>query len=331
MESADWQAALARAIRDPRQLLQRLGLRPAQLHRLDLSPAFPLRVTEHFVSLMRRGDPDDPLLRQVLPVTDEGQAVPGFVQDPVGDQAAKQPGGLLVKYAGRALLVTTGSCAIHCRYCFRRHFPYAEDGMTRGDIAQLTTQLAQQRGLREVILSGGDPLMLTDTRLDALITQIEARPEVQRLRLHSRLPVVLPARLTTALCRRLVASRLQVVLVLHVNHPRELCQALSHALLPLRQAGITLLNQAVLLRGVNDHADTLCRLSEQLFASGILPYYLHELDRVQGAAHFEVPPGTALQLEQAVRARLPGYLAPRLVREVAGADAKLPSRELAAS
>ena len=319
-----WQRELARALDDPAELLRTLRLPP------DLLPgarhaaaAFPLRVTRHYLSLIRPGDPDDPLLRQVLPLGEELEPRPGFVTDPVGDGPARQGDGVVQKYAGRALLVLTGACAIHCRYCFRRHYPYAEDNGLRHWDAMLE-RLGALSDVEEVILSGGDPLTLSDQRLARLVAALEAIPQLRRLRLHSRTPVVLPQRLTGALTGILGETRLATSLVLHLNHPRELAPALTPGLQALRAAGVTLLNQSVLLRGVNDDADTLAELSTSLFELGILPYYLHALDPVAGAAHFALPDARARALHAELHRRLPGYLLPRLVREIPGEAGKRP-------
>jgi EF-P beta-lysylation protein EpmB len=273
---------------------------------------------------MQPGNPADPLLRQVLPLAEELAEVPGYTADPVGDLDAKAGTGLLHKYHGRALLITTGACAVHCRYCFRRHFPYSEEQAGRDQWAGVLADLAGRADIDEVILSGGDPLSLSDQRLQPLIEGLDRIGHLRRLRIHTRLPIVLPDRLTAELATMLAASRLTVSMVLHANHPNELTGTLGDALGPLRQSGITLLNQAVLLAGVNDEVDTLARLSEALFDLGILPYYLHQLDPVSGAAHFQVADETARLLHKALRDRLPGYLLPRLVCEKPGAPAKLP-------
>ncbi len=317
-----WQAELARAITDPARLLAALGLPGHLLPAARAAAArFPLRVTRHYLGLIRPGDPDDPLLRQVLPLGEELRETPGFGADPVGDHAAGLMPGLLQKYHGRALLVATGACGIHCRYCFRRNFPYAEASATR-HWEELRGRLADMPDIEELILSGGDPLSLSDARLARMLADLEALPRLRRLRIHSRLPGVLPARLTPALERLLAGCRPRVSLVLHCNHARELSEPLRAPLERLRRAGITLLNQSVLLRGVNDSADALCALSERLFDYGILPYYLHALDRVAGAAHFALPDSTALSLHREMQARLPGYLVPRLVREIPGQPSK---------
>jgi EF-P beta-lysylation protein EpmB len=264
------------------------------------------------------------LLRQVLPLGVERAPAHGFVPDPVGDGPAALTPGLIQKYQGRALLMAHGACAIHCRYCFRRHFPYGAMGPQAPRLEAAIGLIAADSTLSEVILSGGDPLMLDDAPLGALLRRLHAIPHLQRVRLHSRLPVVLPERITDALCTHLRGLRLPAVLVIHANHARELGDPCAAALARLRAAGVTLLNQSVLLAGVNDRADTLADLSERLFGLGVLPYYLHQLDPVQGAAHFAVSDPHALALEAELRARLPGYLVPRLVREVAGDPAKRP-------
>ena len=324
LESEPWQRELADAVTDPRELLQMLDLSPADLPVLrQASAAFALRVPRYFVGLMQPGDPHDPLLAQVLPAAAELQSVPGFVADPVEDLAAARGDGILQKYRGRALLITTGACAVHCRYCFRRHFPYAEQPLLRRWPDALA-RLRESDDLREVILSGGDPLSLSDTRLADLVEGIAAIPQVERLRIHTRLPVVLPARVGDGLARLLAGTRLQTVCVIHANHPREITPELACAMDRLRSAGVALLNQSVLLKSVNDDADILAMLSEALFRVGVLPYYLHLLDPVAGAAHFEVGAGRAGTLLAQLRSALPGYLVPRLVREVPRADSKVP-------
>jgi EF-P beta-lysylation protein EpmB len=324
LETAQWQRDLAEAFSDPVALLAFLDIAPAALEGLDLgSQPFPLRVTRHFASLMGQGDPHDPLLLQVLPTLAEREKPPGYRRDPVGDLDAVLETGLLQKYSGRALAVVTGACAVHCRYCFRRHYPYPEQGSLRHWGDTLAT-LQHHPDIDELILSGGDPLSLSDQRLSRLIADVEKVPHISRLRIHTRQPVVLPNRVTDALCDRLRTSRLNPVVVLHVNHPNEICDALVNAVSRLRDAGCTLLNQAVLLKNINDKADTLINLSRELFAAGVLPYYLHLLDAVQGAAHFEVTTAEAVELERAMRSRLPGYLVPKLVREIAGETAKTP-------
>jgi EF-P beta-lysylation protein EpmB len=328
LETPQWQRDLARSFTDPLQLLAYLNVRPESVADLDLEDSpFPFRVTRHFASLMRRGDPDDPLLAQVLPRRAERQSTPGFSSDPVGDLAAVVNPGLLQKYRGRALAIVTGACAVHCRYCFRRHFPY-HGNTSMQHWHQVLDALRQRTDVNELILSGGDPLSLSDRRLQQIIEETENSRNIIRLRIHTRQPVVLPNRVSETLCRSLSDARLQAVIVLHINHPNEICADLHDAVDALRGAGCTLLNQAVLLKNVNDDADTLVELSESLFNAGILPYYLHLLDAVDGAAHFGVALPQAIELERSLRARLPGYLVPRLVREVEGATEKTPVSQL---
>jgi EF-P beta-lysylation protein EpmB len=312
------------AVTDPRELLALLGLSHLA-NRLPAGDAgFPLKVPRGFVARMRHGDPDDPLLRQVLPQLAECDEVPGFIDDAVGDLAAVKDHGVLHKYEGRALLIAAGSCAVNCRYCFRRHFPYAEELAATHAWREAVACLAADPSIREVILSGGDPLVLSTQKLTNLTDALRGLPHVLRLRVHSRLPVVLPERIDAAFCAWLSGLPLQRVVVLHANHPDELDASVGAACSRLREAGATLLNQSVLLRGINDDAGTLADLSERLFAFGVLPYYLHQLDRVRGTAHFEVPDARARELAGMLRMRLPGYLVPLLVREVPGGVAKRP-------
>ena len=320
-----WQQALARAFSDPAELLTYLELNPALLPGARrAAQIFGLRVPREYARLMQKGRPDDPLLRQVLPLAEELKEQSGFDRDPVDDLGATRVPGLLEKYAGRALLIATGACAVHCRYCFRRHFPYSESSLSPPRLREVLTHLRRHPEVTEVILSGGDPLVLTDRRLAELVAALGSLPALRRLRIHTRLPVVLPQRFTPELLSALTCSRLDPVIVIHANHPREISPQVRAALATAKAAGFTLLNQAVLLKGVNDAPDTLTALSEELFEAGVLPYYLHLLDRVEGAGHFEVSEARARALHRELRARLPGYLVPRLVREQAHAASKLP-------
>ncbi|SOD50610.1 L-lysine 2,3-aminomutase [Pseudoxanthomonas wuyuanensis] len=320
-----WQQLWRDAVRDPRELLAMLGLQ-AQAQRLSEAAAaqFPLRVPRGFVARMRPGDPDDPLLRQVLPVNEEMRPVPGFGLDAVGDGAAKTATGVIQKYRARALLVATGSCAVHCRYCFRRHFPYAEETAARDGWREAVEAIRSDPGIDEVLLSGGDPLSLATPKLAELTDALAGIPHLKRLRIHSRLPVVLPERVDDALQAWLAALPWPVAFVIHANHANEFDAPVDGALARLRGSGVQLLNQAVLLRGVNDSVEALAALSERSFAAGVLPYYLHQLDRVAGVAHYEVDDGRARQLHAALAARLSGYLVPRLVREIPGDTGKRP-------
>lgn len=325
-----WQQLWRDAVRDPRELLRLLGLDSAGLAISDEAAAqFPLRVPRGFIARMRRGDPDDPLLRQVLPLDAEMTPMPGFGLDAVGDSAAKAGNGVIRKYRGRALLVATGSCAVNCRYCFRRHFPYAEETAAAGGWREAIELIRGDDSIDEVILSGGDPWSLATAKLAELTQALATVPHLRRLRVHTRLPIVLPERVDAALLDWVRTLPWPLTVVLHANHANEFDTSVDDALARLRQTGaalpgFTLLNQAVLLRGVNDSVDALADLSERGHRAGVLPYYLHQLDRVQGAAHFEVPDEHARELHRALAARLSGYLVPRLVREVAGDPGKRP-------
>lgn len=323
--SARWQQLWRQAIRDPAELLSRLGLEPAALGVSDAAlQQFAQRVPEGFVARMRHGDPHDPLLRQVLPIDAEMRQVPGFSLDAVGDGAAKKATGVIQKYRGRALLVTTGSCAINCRYCFRRHFDYGTENAAKGGWQDAVRAIAEDPGIDEVILSGGDPLSLATHKLVELTDALRAIPHLRRLRIHSRLPVVLPERVDEDLVAWLGSLPWPLAFVIHANHANEFDASVDAALARLRAAGAQLLNQAVLLRGVNDSEDALAALSERSFAAGVMPYYLYQLDRVEGVAHFEVDDATAKALIAALTARLSGYLVPKLVRELPGDPSKRP-------
>ncbi len=310
------------AVTDCRELAVRFGLPPGWLAEAEPAAArFGLRLPPALLEAAAGGGADDPVLRQYLPRGEELRAVAGFSADPLRESGFRRAPALLQKYPGRALLVVSGACPVHCRYCFRRHFPYAQHV---GDLRPALQAIAADSTIEEVILSGGDPLMLDDDRLGRLLDALEAIPSVLRLRLHTRMPLAVPERLNRALLARLGRSRLRPLTVIHCNHPREVTAAAAAALERLHQAGLQGLNQAVLLRGVNDAADTLCELSRRLFQHRILPYYLHLLDPVAGAAHFEVPEAEAQALVAEMQARLPGYLVPRLVREIPGRASKTP-------
>jgi EF-P beta-lysylation protein EpmB len=319
-----WQSQLARAITDPAELLAALKLGEEWLPAAQAAARlFPLRVPREFVARMRHGDPHDPLLRQVLPLAEECLTAEGFGTDPVSDLNAMTVPGVLHKYQGRILLTATGACAVHCRYCFRRHFPYTDANPVADQWHAALEYIAGDDTIKEVILSGGDPLTLSDRRLAEFTRQLETIPHLRRLRVHTRLPIVLPERVNAELLDWLGNARLKTVVVVHANHAEEIDYSVQTSLGFLKGAGVELLNQSVLLRGVNDSADALAALSEKLFAAGVLPYYLHMLDQVQGAAHFEVSEAVARQLMTELHKRLPGYLVPRLVREIPGMPAKV--------
>ena len=313
----EWRGELRRVVTSVDDLLGLIGVAPTQVDTLAAS-RFPLKVPRPYVARMRRGDPHDPLLRQVLPNPAEQVRSSDYCGDPLEEAAAMTERGLMRKYAGRALLLAAGACAVNCRYCFRRHFPYGEHRQPPGFPAVETLRRDVQ--VREVILSGGDPLLLTDAHLRRLIEAIGGIGHVTRIRIHTRLPVVIPQRVTAALLDTLASVRQRVVMVLHFNHGNELDADCARALDALGH--VTLLNQSVLLRGVNDDADALVELSEKLFAAGVLPYYLHMPDAVAGTAHFDVDERTARTIHRSMAARLPGYLVPKLVRERPGAEAK---------
>lgn len=293
-----------------------------QVQSVDQSPDFPVRVPEPFVTRMVPGDPHDPLLRQVLAVADERHAMPGFVKDPLDELEGPMP-GVLHKYRSRVLVIYRGGCAINCRYCFRRHFPYQENTLTARDFDGLVSYLKAHPEVNEVILSGGDPLMADDQALSGLFVRLESVSSIHRLRIHTRLPIVIPERVTDTLCQIIAATALPVVMVLHSNHANEIDQSVMDAVSQLRAVCRSVLNQSVILKGINDSADVLVALSERLFEAGIDPYYLNVLDRVSGAHHFDVSDLEVAALHQALLNALPGYLVPKLVREVPGIGHKV--------
>ena len=314
-----WQSELAYAITSVAELLHRLELDHIA-DRVVLDPDFRLRVPRAFVDKMQRGDSADPLLAQVLPLIAENDQR-GQI-DPVGDLEAMTSPGVLHKYRGRVLLITTGACAVHCRYCFRRHFPYADANPIKNGWHEALTYLATHDDIREVILSGGDPLLMANDKLSLLLAELEQITHIKWLRIHTRIPVVLPSRIDTNLITLLHQLRFKTTIVIHANHANELMADEARALNRLADGSVTLLNQSVLLRGVNDSADALSRLSKRLFDCRVLPYYLHMLDPVQGAMHFDVPQEHAVTIVDELRANLPGYLVPRLVREIQGETSK---------
>jgi EF-P beta-lysylation protein EpmB len=309
------------AVRDPAELAALVGLTLEELGP-PANSEFALLAPRSLVARMRRGDPHDPLLRQVWPAAAEAERVPGFDADPVREQSLAA-GGLIRKYAGRVLLIASGACPLHCRYCFRREFPYGAQLAARGDWNAALAELGRTTDASEVILSGGDPLSLSNRRIRELVGRL-GDTAIATLRVHTRFPIAVPERIDDELLAILAGSRLRTVVVIHSNHANELDEAVAVALERLRRSVTALLNQSVLLAGINDDAAVLARLSERLFACGVLPYYLHLLDRVAGAAHFEVDEARGRELIAELRARLPGYLVPRLVRETAGQLSKTP-------
>ena len=315
----NWQQQLREAYRKPRDLLEALSLNPLDApFDIDSHAEFAMLVPRPFAALMRPGDWQDPLLRQVLPLQKEHIVDPAYTADPLAEAASNVVPGLIHKYHGRVLMITNGHCAVNCRYCFRREFPY-NDNRAHGDgFAAALDYVRADSSIREVILSGGDPLASTDQFLSPLMRSLAGIAHVQRLRIHSRLPVVIPERISQSLLATLALAGKQTVLVTHCNHPQEIGDGLRTAVALLKSADITVLNQSVLLRDVNDCAETLCNLSEQLFAAGVIPYYLHLLDKVKGSQHFDVSEAEALLLHRQMQSRLAGFLVPKLVQEEAG-------------
>lgn len=317
-----WQQAMADLITDPHELLQILQLDAAWLPAAKAAAkVFPLRVPRSFVARMAQNDLDDPLLKQVLPIGAELLDVPGYSNDPLKEEPANVLPGLLHKYKGRVLVTLTSACAIHCRYCFRRAFPYEDNNPGRAGWQHIVDYIQQDSTIHEVILSGGDPLAVNDQMLGQFIALIDAIPHVTRIRFHTRLPIMLPERITEEFIGLASTIRHKLVIVFHINHPQEINEEVSAAIARLKPVA-TLLNQSVILKGVNDNLETLVDLCESLFGIGVLPYYLHVLDKVAGAAHFDVPLATALKLHVGLQNTLSGYLVPRLVREDAGEGAK---------
>jgi EF-P beta-lysylation protein EpmB len=321
----NWQILLKEAITDPAALLDQLALNPNLLPAAKRAATlFPLRVPKDFVARMQKGNPADPLLQQVLPLAAEAITVPGFSCDPLQEHVVNPLPGLLHKYQGRVLISMTGACAINCRYCFRRHFPYADNRAGGRAWQKIVKYIAADTSIREVIFSGGDPLLAQDHYLEQCAKDLAKIAQVKILRIHSRLPIVLPERITAEFSNWFSSTRLQAILVTHSNHANELGDSVQYAIDRLRQQKVTVLNQTVLLKGINDNLEALMNLSQRLFECGILPYYLHLLDKVQGAAHFAVSRTKAKQFIAALSERLPGYLVPKCVYEQAGAKSKLP-------
>ncbi len=324
-----WQQQLSQAFNQAEELLEYLELDINAQTDFSLdSLGFSLKVPLAYARKMQKGNPDDPLLRQVMSQTREALQAPGYTTDPVGDLQSSQTPGLLHKYRGRVLLIATPACAVHCRYCFRRHFPYQQQHPENSQWQDALRYIREDTSIREVILSGGDPLVLSDSRLQQLIKRLEAIPHLSRLRIHTRLPVVLPDRITPQLIETLQNTRFATSIVIHANHAREIGSDETRVLRGLQAAGISLLNQAVLLNNVNSELSAQIELAEALYSAGVLPYYLHLLDPVQGAAHYETSLEHAQGLIRQMRAHLPGYLVPRLVREIAGENSKTPADEL---
>ena len=318
-ESAGWQQEMKAAFRTAEELCQFLHIDPKSAGVSDLAASpFPVFVPHNFALRIHPGDPDDPLLRQVLRIDAEEVSPAEYTTDPIAESHSQIAPGILQKYQGRALMIATGACAVHCRYCFRRHFPYQSAPQGETLWSQSLETIRADSSIQEILLSGGDPLVLSDVLLSQLIGLIEDIPHVRRLRIHTRTPIMIPSRITDELLDRLQHSRLAVWFVVHINHAQELSQEVLDSLDKVIARGIPVLNQAVLLQGVNDSVDVLAELFERLVDAHITPYYLHQLDQVTGASHFEVPIERGKQIMAELRMRLPGYAIPRYVQELPG-------------
>lgn len=318
-----WSTELAQAIKTPAELLPLLGLKAEDLPNAALAmQSFRMLVPRPFVQRMTYGNPHDPLLKQVLADDIEMQSTAGYSKDPLNESAHTPQKAIVHKYERRVLVITTGVCAVNCRYCFRRHFPYGDNQLAQKEWDSVIAYLEQHPEVNEVILSGGDPLMLKDSQLAKQIDRLNALPQLKRLRIHSRLPVVIPSRINAELLAWIQLCRLDVVLVLHSNHGNEIDQTLAEKVSLLKQAGVTVLNQGVLLKGVNDTVEAQVELSERLFAAGILPYYMFTFDPIEGGAHFDLSVEHAQTLMGQVAQKLPGYLMPKLAKEIPGQPAK---------
>ncbi|MCL4112745.1 UNVERIFIED_CONTAM: hypothetical protein GTU68_021763 [Idotea baltica] len=319
-----WEKVLANAFKDPIKLLEFLQLDSlGNIEKVQLDSKFKMLVPVSYANKMKKGDWQDPLFRQVLPLKEEGIQTTGFVNDPVGDLQAEVSPGVLHKYQGRILIVTTGACPVHCRYCFRREFPYVDSNPDKKHWQNTLARINNDKSIQEVIFSGGDPLMLSDTRLKKMCTEIASISHVTTIRFHTRVPIFLPERITPEFLTWLGELKVNKVMVIHCNHSNELDDKVGEGLLALRNHGVTLLNQAVLLKGVNDSVETLKSLLQHLFSYQVLPYYLHQLDKVKGSSHFEVDRDKALDLIESLKIQMPGYLIPRLVEELSGERSKL--------
>ena len=320
----NWQKELANVVTCPKVLLEMVGL-SSQVHENDIKARslFPVRVPLPFIKKIRHGDANDPLLLQVMPRHQEFLTKSGFNKDPLLEQDNNQP-GLLHKYKSRVLVMFKTGCAVNCRYCFRRHFPYQENQLNKRSLIDALSYIKADKNINEVILSGGDPLMAKDDAISWFLDELEQIPQIKRMRIHSRLPVVIPARITEQLCERLAKSPLKVIFVNHINHANEIDSDFKNAMNMLKQANVLLLNQAVILKDVNDTVDAQINLSEALFDTDVMPYYLHLLDKVEGASHFDIDEAQAIKIMAELLEALPGFLVPKLVREIGGQKSKTP-------
>ncbi|UZE96979.1 EF-P beta-lysylation protein EpmB [Alkalimarinus alittae] len=323
VEVPSWKEILSNAISSPKQLSDHLNI-PISSISSNANNDFKLFVPEPYLQRIEKGNIDDPLLKQVLPDHQEAISPPDYSKDPLSEDTYNAIPGLIHKYKSRVLLVSGASCAINCRYCFRRHFPYADNRLSKEQWSSAIDYIHQHSELNEVILSGGDPLVSNDKQLHWLTTQISQIPHIKRLRIHTRLPVVIPQRVDESFIRWLSSIQLQKIMVLHINHPNEIDQYVKQAIKKIKETGTLVLNQSVLLAGVNDNAEVLTSLSEDLFDAGVLPYYLHRLDKIKGAAHFDLSQTKINEIYTDLLASLPGYLVPKLVAEIPHKASKTP-------
>ncbi len=318
-----WKALLKNNITSLSELLSKLHINKEDLNISEEGiKQFPISVTQHFVKLMEIKNTNDPLFLQIFADKEESNHASGYSQDPLHENTTKEPYGIIHKYKGRLLLVLTGACAIHCRYCFRRHFDYKNHQLTRKLKQDLSKYLFQKTDLNEIILSGGDPLTLDTNYLKEVLAPSLQLKQIKRLRFHTRTPVVLPQRIDTSFIDWIQSIKQQIIMVLHINHPKEISPELQHAVLALKQVGVTVFNQSVLLKNINDTSQIQCNLQEKLFECGIIPYYLSVLDKVQGAHHYNVSVENAKYIIQEVQKQLPGYMVPKLVAEIPDRDSK---------
>tara|TARA_B100000214_G_scaffold343037_1_gene291242 strand:- start:235 stop:1239 length:1005 start_codon:yes stop_codon:yes gene_type:complete len=324
-ESDLWKKSLKNAFKDLSELLSYLKIDEREANISFIQNAkFPFKVTREYASRIEKNNLNDPLLRQVLPIESEKISGNDYCKDPLNETViVDEDSSLIQKYNGRALLVTTGHCAIHCRYCFRKHYPYESHSGLKKNLEAIK-QMQTRKDISEIILSGGDPLTLPDQMLSKIFSEIKKLKHIKRMRIHSRFPVVLPSRLTLNLLKILESQSIPIILVLHCNHPNEIDNEVAKYLKRTKMAGVTILNQSVLLKGINDCPEILRQLSEKLFENGALPYYVHLLDKVSGSEHFAVSDFSAKKIQAALYSELPAYLVPRFVKDIVGANSKVP-------
>ena len=328
MQNSPWQQQLKNTVNNIQELCSELDLDYNTLKhgRLNLQPKFPLKVSRYYLNKINKNNLNDPLLLQILPQVEELKSAPNFCHDPLEEEKYTKVPGLIHKYHNRVLLTVTGACGIHCRYCFRQNFPYENNILAQKERDLQLDYIIKNININEVILSGGDPLCVNNKYLDLLLSSLTSIPHIKTIRFHSRMPIVIPDRIDEELIeilnRYINNQHVNIVLVTHCNHPDELDEHIKNKMALLKNIGITILNQSVLLKNINDNAKTLVDLSHKLFECHILPYYLHLLDPVTGTSHYEVKHSNAKLLIKEVSSKLSGYLVPKLVQEIAGMPSK---------